>query len=659
MNKNVHHMKENMIINFKEEKDNGGKYIIYETSASAIFGLGERYCSVNHKNVTLKNRVFEKFCEQGEDTYFPIPFYHCNDGHGVFINTSFEFEITFVEKKGINNEIKIVFDQDAIYDLYFIYGTPLEIIQQFIIMTGKNRMLPKWAFGIWISANRWNKQKNIEEQMEIAKKYDYPVNVVVIEAWSDEATFYMWNGSKYNSKKGKESFDVREITFQEPWPDPMHMINSLHKNGTKLVLWQIPVLKKLDEGQMNQQHLFDCDYALENHLVVKDFEEKPYRIPKQWFIGSYVPDFTNPQLIHWWFAKRQYLLDMGVDGFKTDGGEFIHDLDCKFYNGETGMTEKNQYPFRYEKAYSDFIGNNRVLFSRAGYLQSQTAPMHWAGDQLSKFKELKDVLKAGLSLAMSGIIFWSFDIAGFAGPMPSVDLYIKSTALAAFVPAMQWHSEPEGGQFSEILESKVNINDRSPWNVWNYHGKNNNVLKDALFYSNLHMNFLPYFYSEAVKCCQENKPFLKPLYLEYPSDEKVIDIDDEFMIGEILIAPILKENAKKREIYLPTGIWYNLWNAKEEMGGITVQSDPMDSRIPIYVKKDAMLVFHFENSYKLGAKISNRLENYERLTFVKYGDEMNYRFYDENGNTITFENGEIVKKEIPCEVFMFQEMKMS
>jgi alpha-D-xyloside xylohydrolase len=27
---------------------------------------------------------------------------------------------------------------------------------------------------------------------------------------------------------------------------------------------------------------------------------------------------------------------------------------------------------------------------------------------------------------MSGILFWSFDIGGFAGPLPSIDLYRRS-----------------------------------------------------------------------------------------------------------------------------------------------------------------------------------------------------------------------------------------
>ena len=176
------------------------------------------------------------------------------------------------------------------------------------------------------------------------------------------------------------------------------MIEELHQEGIKLVLWQIPVLKKLDDGQWSDQHEIDCQYAIDQELVVKNNDNSPYRITKNWFAGSLLPDFENSQTREWWFSKRRHLLDMGVDGFKTDGGEFIYDLETKFYSGSNGKSIRNYYPAQYESAYTEFIGKDRILFSRAGYLGSQMTPMHWAGDQFSKFSELKAILNAGISL---------------------------------------------------------------------------------------------------------------------------------------------------------------------------------------------------------------------------------------------------------------------
>ena len=94
-----------------------------------------------------------------------------------------------------------------------------------------------------------------------------------------------------------------------------------------------------------------------------------------------------------------------------------------------------------------------------------TAPCHWGGDQQSTNDELRHVLSAGLSAALSGILFWGFDLAGFAGPLPTLDLYRRATMLACFTPIMQWHSEPDGGQFKELMPGGEGNNERSPWNM--------------------------------------------------------------------------------------------------------------------------------------------------------------------------------------------------
>lgn len=75
-----------------------------------------------------------------------------------------------------------------------------------------------------------------------------------------------------------------------------------------------------------------------------------------------IPDFTNPAACDWWFGKRQYLLDMGVDGFKTDGGEFVYDDGARFFDGRTGAQMKNGYAMVYTRAYTDFIKDDRMLF---------------------------------------------------------------------------------------------------------------------------------------------------------------------------------------------------------------------------------------------------------------------------------------------------------
>ncbi len=619
-------MMENKIIGLDQEiiknfrvNRKGSKVILeYDCNAGAVYGLGERYCSVNHSGKKLKSLVIEEFCEQGEYAYLPIPFYHTSEGHGVFVDTAYEVDFDFTE-----GCFRIELSSDAEWTLYFFYGTPKEIISQFVEKTGEIMLPPKWAFGVWASANRWNCQKDIEEQLEYAGRYDYPISVIVIEAWSDEATFYLWNGSKYEPVDGAEYLTKEDIRFTEPWPSPDQMIRAIHEKGMKLVLWQIPALKELDPGQECEQHDNDCTYAVGEKLVGTNPDGSPYKIPKQWFIGSMLPDFSNSSARKWWFSKRKYLLDMGVDGFKTDGGEFIHDVETNFYQNVSGKEMKNLYPAQYEKAYAEFIGKDRILFSRAGYIGAQTTPMHWAGDQMSKFSELQAVLRAGLSLSLCGVPFWSFDIGGFAGPMPTKELYLRATALGAFVPAMQWHSEPASGQFAEVMKGTVAVNDRSPWNMAAFYGDDAEILQTSCYFANLHMNFLPYFYAEAEKCAKDREPFLKHLYLEYPEDENVLDIDDAYMIGDLLVAPVVEEGAAGRSVYLPEGIWYDFWDGSRMEGGREIYQEVPLGKIMLFVRGNSAITLNLGPNKEIGQKVGNDVKNNTNLCIIRFGDNEN------------------------------------
>ena len=64
---------------------------------------------------------------------------------------------------------------------------------------------------------------------------------------------------------------------------------------------------------------------------------------------------TNPETVESWFSRREYLTDLGVDGFKTDGGEFILSDGARFFDGTTGAEGRNLYPQMYTRAYTEHL----------------------------------------------------------------------------------------------------------------------------------------------------------------------------------------------------------------------------------------------------------------------------------------------------------------
>lgn len=577
--------------------------LIIESENQGIFGLGERFNGVNQVNKQPKNVVFEKFTQQGEITYFPIPFFYSTAGYGVLANSDGYIDYDISEEQ-------IVMTMDLLDDIHIIPNGIDRAIQTYTKITGDCTLPPKWSFGTWISANRWNSQKHICEQIEYIEKHDYPTNAVVIEAWSDEATFYVFNDAEYEAKQGFLSADG--ITYCEDglWPNPRKMIGKLHDMGIKVVLWQAPMIKLLEEGRYNEQQDIDRNEVVQKGLVIKNKDGSPYTIPqKYWFGGSFVPDFSNPETCKWVAGKRKYLMEMGIDGFKTDGGEFIYYDYLKAYNDDNGKGIRNDYSFQYEKAYTEMLNDDGVLFSRAGYKGAQQFPIHWAGDQQSLFSEMRDVIKAGLSLGLSGVPFWSFDIGGFANKLPTKELYLRWTLLAVFAPIFQWHSEPTFGQFADVIKGDGGINDRSPWNMADYHN-DDSILELSSGFANMRMNFLPYIYQVAQDCAKNSKPMFKHLYYENPDDANTINIEDEFMLGDLLIAPIVHEGETKREIYLPKGRWENIFTGSVFDGKISIYEECNIDEISVFIKEGTAMMLNLNKDFKLCESVGNNVDNF-------------------------------------------------
>ena len=267
------------------------------------YGMGEKYNAVNQKGHTAVNEVEEKFCFQGEKTYCPAPFFWTNTGFGLYAATDERTSFRFGEK-AVCAELPV----DCRVVLFS--GMPGEIIRDYMDLFGPAKLPPKWAFGPWISANHWDSQEKVERAVAQAEEHGFPVCALVAEAWSDEATFYVFRGARYVPKPNGGAFRLEDFDFSDsPWPDPAGMVQRLHEKGIRFLLWQIPVYKKQGPDEpLNAQNELDQADAVARGLCVHNADGSPYTIPEgYWFAGSMIPDFTNPAAEETWFSKRNYL----------------------------------------------------------------------------------------------------------------------------------------------------------------------------------------------------------------------------------------------------------------------------------------------------------------------------------------------------------------
>lgn len=560
-------------------------------SDEAFFGLGERFNALNQRGNVMDIRVYEQYKDQGKRTYMPIPFLLSSAGYGLFVNSTrwMQFDLAATDSNYWTLEADIG-AEESLNLVWFRGENPLDIISQFARLNGPVALPPSWAFGLWMSANEWNSQARVEEEVKTSLKHGIQPSVIVIEAWSDEISFYIWNDAQYTPRPGSEAFRYSDFTFPPDgkWTDPKGMVDWLHDNNIKVILWQIPVLKALLEPHPQQEA--DQAYFEQEMLGVREMDGSLYKVRPFWFRGGYLWDVTNPKARDWWLNKRAYLLeDIGIDGFKTDGGEHMWGTDTLFADGRSGEELLNQYPQLYTEAYYQFANSKReaVTFSRAGHTGSQRSPIHWAGDENSTWEAFRHSILAGLSAGISGIPFWSWDLAGFTGDIPTAELYLRGTAMAAFCPVMQYHSE-----YNAHRETK---RDRTPWNIQELTGVDG-VIDTFRFFLNVRHNLMPYIWREAEHSAATGEPMMRALKLFDPAAS-----DYQYLFGrDLLVCPVVEPDISRASCYLPAGNWRSLWDGTAYTGGAVVAVETPLNRIPVFVRGGASIPVNLAPEQKLG-----------------------------------------------------------
>ena len=75
-------------------------------------------------------------------------------------------------------------------------------------------------------------------------------------------------------------------------------------------------------------------------------------------------------------------------------------------------------------------------------------------------------------------------------------------------------------------------------------------------YMELREKMRPYVRSLMEAAHEKGTPVMRPLFYDFPEDKKAWEVEDEYMFGpDVLVAPVLYEGIREREVYLPEGNW--------------------------------------------------------------------------------------------------------
>ncbi len=103
---------------------------------------------------------------------------------------------------------------------------------------------------------------------------------------------------------------------------------------------------------------------------------------------------------------------------------------------------------------------------------------------------------------------------------------------------------------------------------------------------------------------------MRPLFFDFPDDERCISVDDEFLLGpDLLVAPVLTEGARSREVYFPCGTtWTDAWSGETFEGGQRIVAEAPLDRIPLYLCAGAIVFPQFPLS-----RVGDRRESAQGL----------------------------------------------
>jgi alpha-D-xyloside xylohydrolase len=527
------------------------------------------------------------------NTNVAIPMLVSTLGYGLLWNTASKswFDNRFP------SELKFTADAADAIDYYVLYGPSMDrIIQIYRNMTGHAPLFGRWAYGFVQSKDRYRSAK---ELLDIAAEYrdrQAPLDLIV-QDW------FWWK------LQGDPEYAE---SYLKPWPDVPAALRKLRAENVHAM---ISVWAKFDRNSHNYQEM------KQRGLIVS---------------GADIYDATNPAARdHYWHHLMGVKFAEGWDGFWLDSSE------PEIWNGQSdaaldalrlfignGARYTNVFPLMHTGGVYDHwrktTDRKRVfILTRSAFLgQQRYATTVWSGDVIGTWMTFRRQIAAGLNYQMSGLPYWTTDIAGYGWPYerdtrdPAYqELYVRWFQYGVFCPILRTHGH------------RVNNTNE----LFSYGPQTLTLIS----YDKLRYRLLPYIYSLAWRVTNEDYTMQRGLPMDWPMDRRVRDIGDEFMFGPaFLVAPVTEPGATSREVYLPQApAWYDFWSGKRLEANQTIRAPAPLDRIPLYIRAGSVV--------PLGPVVQDGDGQVDTLEVRVYpGADGDFEWYSDAGDTYDYEKGQ-------------------
>ena len=520
-----------------------------------IYGMGQ----YQQEKMNLKGCNLELAHRNSQAS---VPFYISSLGYGFLWHNAAIGEVHF----GLNTT-EWVAESTRQLDYWITAGdTPAEIEENYAEVAGKAPMMPEYGLGFWQCKLRYYNQEQVIRIAEEYKKREIPLDVLVID-------YFHW------PRCGDYRFD------EEYFPNPKKMVERLHELGieTMVSVWPQVDTRSENYEEMKQQGLL---VKINSGIDVQML-----------FDGNNVfMDATNPRTREyvWGKIKKNYA-DLGINAFWLDEAEpefATYDFDNYRYYAGPVAEKGNIYPREYARLFYEGQRANGqkeiVNLIRCAWVGSQKyGALVWSGDIFSSYEDLRKQICAGLHMGLAGIPWWTTDIGGFHGGVTEDEgfreLLIRWFQFGTFCPVMRIHGSrlpftPIVSKAGEVREKTGADNE-----IWSFGEEAYPVLRKFI---GIRERMRDYTRELMRQAHEKGSPVMRTLFYEFPADDNCWDITDSYMFGpDILVAPVVHEGARSRQVYLPKDAeWVLAGSGKRYEGGKNYEIEAPIETLPVFLR---------------------------------------------------------------------------
>ena len=129
------------------------------------------------------------------------------------------------------------------------------------------------------------------------------------------------------------------------------------------------------------------------------------------------------------------------------------------------------------------------------------------------------------------------------------------------------------------------------------------------------------------------------------ADAQAQQCHDEFMLGDLLIAPVLYEGATGRDVYLPQGQWYSFLTRETLEGGQTVFVAANRDEIPVFLRTPGAIALNLPETFLIGGDVGNSVEQLNTPVLAVSGN-VTIEYSDAFGNRASIHEGEVLQSNL-------------